>query len=206
MRDHHHHHHLLLLASLLFLWGCGLPMAEGAAVKASRRAGCDYHGKLYVAGSRFQPEPCINCHCPRRGGVAKCTVKDCMVERHCVSYSNGTNQCCPKCEEYGCRHTDGKLFQQGEVIRHEPCVRCYCPVGGGDPVCDVTDCPLSQCVDPVKVEGVCCPVCPNGPNCQIGLLTLPIGQSVVIEGATCTCESFTDVDGEKRTLARCNKY
>ncbi|GFO22954.1 von Willebrand factor c domain-containing 2-like protein [Plakobranchus ocellatus] len=101
--------------------------------------------------------------------------------------------------------SDGKVYKQGEVIRNEPCVRCYCPLGGGEPVCDVTACPLSECVDPKEVPGLCCPICPNGPNCQIGLLTLPINQSVVIEGATCACERFVDTDGHTRVSARCNK-
>ncbi|CAL1545117.1 unnamed protein product [Lymnaea stagnalis] len=167
--------------------------------------GCEYDGRLYMSGTKFKAKACTSCHCPRGGGMPNCVIEECAPDPHCIKFDNQSGECCPVCQERGCRHSDGQLFQQGEVIRNEACVRCYCPLGGGDPICDVTSCPLSQCVDPVKVPGVCCPICPKGPNCQIGLLTLPIGQSVMIEGATCTCESFLDVDGIKRTLARCNK-
>lgn len=172
------------------------------------KSGCVYRSNLYPPGSRFRPDPCTTCRCRKRSGVVHCVVKDCTTDQHCLKVSEDKNKrkkCCPKCLELGCRHSDGKIYKQGEVIRNEPCVRCYCPIGGGEPVCDVTSCPSTQCVDPVKVKGVCCPVCPNGPNCQIGLLTLPLNQTVEVEGANCTCEEFTDQDGKRRVLARCNK-
>jgi len=188
-----------LLASLLCL-------TSHTVHSAAAVAGCEYEGQLYVAGAKFKPDPCSKCHCPWKGGEVRCTVADCLQDDHCIQWGNTTKGCCPECEERGCRFSDGRVVAQGEIIKKEPCVRCYCPVGGGNPVCDVTSCPLSQCVDPVYVPGVCCPTCPNGPNCQIGLLTLPVKSSVHIEGANCTCESFQDVDGIKRTMVRCNKF
>ncbi|XP_059165901.1 cysteine-rich motor neuron 1 protein-like [Physella acuta] len=190
----------IFILLILSVWA--LP-TDGAVAKDEH--GCELEGRTYAAGSRFAPNSCTTCECPLHGGVAECVTRECVQDQNCVQYSIQSDECCPTCVEVGCRHTDGKLFHQGEVIRNEACVRCYCPFGGGNPVCDVTSCPLSQCVDPVSVPGVCCPICPNGPNCQIGILTLPIGQSILVEGATCTCESFIDVDGIKRTLARCNK-
>jgi hypothetical protein len=191
---------LNLFLLLVVCWGS----SDAASIGLSQK-GCEFEGRMYQAASKFSPTPCMSCSCPAVGGAPNCFVQDCMTDEHCLKFANITSECCPTCVESGCRHTDGHIFQQGEVIRNEACVRCYCPLGGGNPVCDVTSCPMSQCVDPVHVPGVCCPVCPNGPNCQIGLLTLPIGESVILEGATCTCESFLDLDGLKRTLARCNK-
>ncbi|BFZ22224.1 hypothetical protein BsWGS_25263 [Bradybaena similaris] len=191
---------LLLLFSLVCLWAS----SESASLRFPQK-GCTFEGRLFPKGSKFEPTPCMTCHCPHDGGIANCAVQDCMPDQNCITLDNSTTACCPTCLDFGCRHSDGRLFHQGEVIRNEPCVRCYCPFGGGTPVCDVTSCPLSQCVDPVTVPGVCCPICPNGPNCQIGLLTLPIGQSVLVEGARCVCESFLDAEGQERTMARCNK-
>uniref|UniRef100_A0A0B6Z8M8 VWFC domain-containing protein n=2 Tax=Arion vulgaris TaxID=1028688 RepID=A0A0B6Z8M8_9EUPU len=185
---------------LISSWGS----LDGASVSFSQR-GCEFEGRIYLTGTKFSPTPCMSCHCPKDGGIVNCAVEDCMPDQHCLTFTNTTAECCPTCVQFGCRHTDGVIFQQGEVIRNEACVRCYCPLGGGNPVCDVTSCPMSQCVDPVNISGVCCPVCPNGPNCQIGLLTLPVDQSVIVDGATCSCESLVDLDGQKRSLARCNK-
>ncbi|GFR91926.1 brorin-like protein [Elysia marginata] len=180
-------------------------VSKQSRAKNAKR-GCVYKGILRPPGSKFKPEPCTTCRCRKRTGAVHCVVKDCTSDRHCLKFSERKGgRCCPYCLELGCRHTDGKVYKRGAVIRNEPCVRCYCPLGGGEPVCDVTSCPLSQCVDPVHIQGVCCPVCPNGPNCQIGLLTLPINKTVEVEGATCTCERFTDQDGKTRVLARCNK-
>ncbi|KAK3769839.1 hypothetical protein RRG08_028506 [Elysia crispata] len=173
-------------------------------LKVARR-GCVYKGVLRPPGSKFRPEPCTTCRCRKRTGVVHCVVKDCTVDQHCLKFAKkARKRCCPSCQEMGCRHTDGKVYKQGEVIRNEPCVRCYCPFGGGEPVCDVTLCPLSECVDPVDVQGVCCPTCPNGPNCQIGLLTLPIDKSVKVDNETCRCERFTGKDGDTRVMARCS--
>ncbi|RUS90074.1 hypothetical protein EGW08_002187, partial [Elysia chlorotica] len=162
------HRATLLLLLVAFTFTITLTLGAKAPkqrLKVNNKTGCVYKGKLRPPGAKFRPDPCTTCRCRKRTGVVHCVVKDCTLDRHCLEFSEvgGANtHCCPACVEVGCRHTDGKVYKQGEVIRNEPCVRCYCPLGGGEPVCDVTQCPLSECVDPEPVPGLCCHTCPNG--------------------------------------------
>lgn len=60
---------------------------------------------------------------------------------------------------------------------------------GGVRYCHPIPCPLPPCVDSETKTGVCCPDCPNGPNCQG-----PDGHVIayhdwkIIDGKNCTCE------------------
>ncbi|XP_053391193.1 kielin/chordin-like protein [Mercenaria mercenaria] len=60
---------------------------------------------------------------------------------------------------------------------------------GGVHYCHPIPCPLPPCVDAVQKKGICCPSCPNGPNCPA-----PDDHVVayhhweIIDGKNCTCE------------------
>lgn len=153
---------------------------------------CYYGGKAFSPGQKFHPDPCISCRCPWDGGRVTCSVKDCREESDCLRHVNvtsfGRDVCCPKCLEYGCRHTDGRVYRQGDVISRDGCMRCYCPLGGGETTCDVSYCPPVLCVDFQLAPGKCCPRCPHGSNCQLGLLTIPGSAVVKVKDALCRCQ------------------
>lgn len=62
----------------------------------------------------------------------------------------------------------GQQYEVGEEVPDEsgdPCVRCFCE-DDGRVACAMTQCDWVRCVDSVRPEGACCPVCPNGEyNC-----------------------------------------
>ncbi|KAL8561882.1 hypothetical protein ACOMHN_046672 [Nucella lapillus] len=167
-----------------------IPLTYGLT-PTTKHKGCLYGGRVVLPRVRFKPDPCTSCRCPRKGDQAVCTVEDCRKDLHCLRHSNMTSRrsCCRKCVEYGCRHTDGHVYQRGEVISSEECAHCYCPLKGGASACDVRPCPPIMCVDFVlpRRKGRCCPRCPRGQNCQLGLRTISRGRIVTSGGALCQC-------------------
>ncbi|ESO94151.1 hypothetical protein LOTGIDRAFT_232415 [Lottia gigantea] len=122
---------------------------------------CSYGNMTISPGKRFKPEPCMTCHCSRHGGRVTCSVKDCQKEVNCLKFDKMFKSCCPKCLEYGCAHTDGKIYQKGSIIVETECISCYCPDNGGETLCDVTPCEPLACANAIKRPGECCPYCPN---------------------------------------------
>ncbi len=130
---------------------------------ADKNATCIHGNMTYIAGEHFKPSPCTFCHCPRRGGRARCAVQDCMYEPNCLRFEKKTeSDCCGACVEVGCLHSDGKVYAPGAVVSASECGQCYCPKGGGRVVCENAGCPDARCVDAVQETGECCPHCPNG--------------------------------------------
>uniref|UniRef100_A0A452IFZ4 Uncharacterized protein n=1 Tax=Gopherus agassizii TaxID=38772 RepID=A0A452IFZ4_9SAUR len=56
-----------------------------------------------------------------------------------------------------CTDEKGKSYSSNETWKRDPCTMCECKVG--QITCFVESCPPTDCSTPVKVEGVCCPVC-----------------------------------------------
>lgn len=144
---------------------------------------CLYGGRVYHPGYKFRPHHCVACHCPQKGGRVACSVEDCIEEPNCVRFANVTSQrlktCCATCLEYGCRHTDGKMYHKGETISQDGCSRCYCPLKGGQITCDVkAKCPVALCVDLELRPGSCCPRCPNGKKIVYFFLSVFVSRTI----------------------------
>ncbi|KAK7471543.1 hypothetical protein BaRGS_00035823 [Batillaria attramentaria] len=87
----------------------------------------------------------------------------------------------------GCQYR-GNTYPEGS-FRPNPCSPCMCRAG--EVHCAIVDCFMPPCVDPQQVEGQCCPVCPNGPNCRAPDGTIvKDGETVEISpGTRCHCVS-----------------
>ena len=70
---------------------------------------------------------------------------------------NAINEILEDCE------FNGKYYRPGQTIDTEDqCIKCVCPLTGGPTRCTGYFCSPAPCVDPVYVEGDCCPQCING--------------------------------------------
>ncbi|KAK6180918.1 hypothetical protein SNE40_008883 [Patella caerulea] len=91
---------------------------------------------------------------------------------------------------------DGKRIYPGETHRESDCYTCFCTVEYGA-VSFPDSCPSIECVDfdNTPDDGICCPPCPNGPNCQVVVNgvrhIIPDNGTVPFGGGTCTCPPFT---------------
>ncbi|XP_053236757.1 peroxidasin homolog isoform X1 [Podarcis raffonei] len=56
-----------------------------------------------------------------------------------------------------CTDEKGKSYSSNETWKKDPCTTCECKVG--QITCYVESCPPNDCATPVKLKGVCCPVC-----------------------------------------------
>ncbi|KAK6167698.1 hypothetical protein SNE40_021665 [Patella caerulea] len=114
-------------------------------------------------------ERCRNCTCVLGVG-SDCDGPTCSIPYHpsheqiCARWS--PDGCC--CEQLGClKH--GRVYEVGSYYPRSierPCTKCPCMAGQRIPSCSVEVC-RPKCVDSVQVEGICCPVCQNGPNCVV---------------------------------------
>ncbi|XP_059149073.1 kielin/chordin-like protein [Physella acuta] len=67
-----------------------------------------------------------------------------------------------------------------------PCMHCWCYEG--EYQCAVPGCLRPRCVDSVSDPKYCCPVCPNGDNCEMNGNIIPSGQTVTIKDVgQCYC-------------------
>ncbi|XP_076455986.1 uncharacterized protein LOC143290439 [Babylonia areolata] len=158
---------------------CRCPRRGGQAVCSVQDCREDVHCLRHV--NVTSPPP------PRRGRVEGGRRR--RRERGGRTRSSSSS-CCPRCAEQGCRHTDGHVYRRGEVISSDGCSHCYCPLEGGATACDVKPCPPVLCVDFVLAPpggGSCCPRCPRGQNCQLGLRIIPRGRIVASGGSLCHC-------------------
>lgn len=80
-----------------------------------------------------------------------------------------------------------------------PCLKCRCATHFNPPKyeCAVTECMRGQCVDGHIPPGECCPVCPNGRNCDANGQIIPFGQTVTMDnGDQCYCANIDGRWGE----------
>nr|KAI8735760.1 cysteine-rich motor neuron 1 protein-like [Biomphalaria glabrata] len=56
---------------------------------------------------------------------------------------------------------DNAIFLLGTNYNPDNCTSCTCHLNG-QITCDVTECPWTFCLNPVKVDGQCCPSCRSG--------------------------------------------
>lgn len=56
-------------------------------------------------------------------------------------------------------HFSGKAYADEERWDIDSCTHCYCLQG--QTLCSTVSCPPLPCVEPINVEGSCCPICPG---------------------------------------------
>ncbi|KAL3883636.1 hypothetical protein ACJMK2_029878 [Sinanodonta woodiana] len=86
----------------------------------------------------------------------------------------------------GCVGTDGKYYNPGDPMpSSNPCdVGCMCK-DVDTVVCSVMDCAMPLCVNPIRIDGECCPVC----SCEQDGVVYNPGQIVNQDRCNpCTCQ------------------
>ncbi|XP_033760955.1 von Willebrand factor C domain-containing protein 2-like [Pecten maximus] len=96
---------------------------------------------------------------------------------------------------------NGTYYNSGESFQKDPCSPCFCG-DNGLPICAITDCFFTQCVNPVRDPTKCCPTCPDGPNCLVGNVTISAGKDHIIDNQVCRCEH--GFSGAGRAICRPN--
>ncbi|GFS04149.1 kielin/chordin-like protein [Elysia marginata] len=123
---------------------CGCPSCDG----------CEFLGQT-LANQRTVPDPrdsCSQCSC--KDGNVRCVRQSCS--RTC-SHPASTSGCCPRCDD--CLYEDTvRLEGQDFISTVDPCQKCICRQGSV--ICQIMDCPRPTCLDPIKMDGECCPSCP----------------------------------------------
>lgn len=56
-------------------------------------------------------------------------------------------------------HFSGKAYADEERWDIDSCTHCYCLQG--QTLCSTVSCPPLPCVEPINMEGSCCPMCPG---------------------------------------------
>ncbi|KAI1719589.1 von willebrand factor type C domain-containing protein [Ditylenchus destructor] len=114
---------------------------------------CMHKGLRREEGEQWHQGACHTCAC--QGGVALCRRMECpSIPPHCNWVDIPPGECCPVC--LGCKDeiTSRRI---GESWAKDGCTNCTC----GDDFrwrCQKFIC-KSDCENPRKVEGECCPVC-----------------------------------------------
>ncbi|ESO93579.1 hypothetical protein LOTGIDRAFT_232630 [Lottia gigantea] len=76
-------------------------------------------------------------------------------------------------------------LESAEPFMHDDCTYC---VNCGE--VQQADC-IDSCVNPepeVDSDGICCPICPDGPNCETEGVIIPHGDQMVVGDQLCECE------------------
>nr|XP_039261616.1 uncharacterized protein LOC120337794 [Styela clava] len=132
---------------------------------------CRDGGRGYRSGELFKlsADPCTTCRCSRFG--PQCNRTECQpLPSGCFELIQRPDECCPICLREGCTFRN-RTFSSGESIQLTACETCQCG-DDGRMYCSVADCTPPPCVDASIVEGQCCYVCPNGPNCYTTILDI----------------------------------
>ncbi|XP_045443119.1 brorin [Pipistrellus kuhlii] len=158
-----------------------------------RGKGCvDESGFVFAIGERFAPGPAAcPCLCTEEGPL--CAPPACpRLPPRCARVD--ASRCCPRCRERRARcQFRGRTYRLLEEFAVSPCERCRCEASG-EVLCSVSECPQTECVDPVYEPDQCCPICKNGPNCFAETAVIPAGREVKTDECTvchCTYEEGT---------------
>ncbi|XP_008821588.1 cysteine-rich motor neuron 1 protein isoform X2 [Nannospalax galili] len=118
-------------------------------------------GDIFLAAESWKPDVCTSCVCV--DSVISCYSESCPAVS-CERPVLRKGQCCPYCLEdtipkkVVC-HFSGKAYADEERWDIDSCTHCYCLQG--QTLCSTVSCPPLPCVEPIKVEGSCCPICPE---------------------------------------------
>nr|XP_032628280.1 cysteine-rich motor neuron 1 protein [Chelonoidis abingdonii] len=118
-------------------------------------------GDIFLTAESWKPNVCTSCIC--MDGVISCYSESCPPVS-CERPVLRKGQCCPYCIEdtipkkVVC-HFSGKTYADEERWDIDSCTHCYCLQG--QTLCSTVSCPPLPCVEPINVEGSCCPMCPE---------------------------------------------
>ncbi|XP_021510702.1 cysteine-rich motor neuron 1 protein isoform X6 [Meriones unguiculatus] len=118
-------------------------------------------GDIFLAAESWKPDVCTSCVC--MDSVISCYSESCPSVS-CERPVLRKGQCCPYCLEdtvpkkVVC-HFSGKTYADEERWDIDSCTHCYCLQG--QTLCSTVSCPPLPCTEPIKVEGSCCPMCPE---------------------------------------------
>ncbi|XP_073483807.1 cysteine-rich motor neuron 1 protein isoform X1 [Aquarana catesbeiana] len=118
-------------------------------------------GDIFLAAESWKPNVCTSCVC--MDGKISCYTETCPPAT-CARPVLRKGQCCPYCIEdtipkkVVC-HFNGKTYADEERWDIDSCTHCYCLQG--QTLCSTVSCPPLPCVEPINVEGSCCPMCPE---------------------------------------------
>ncbi|XP_073194463.1 cysteine-rich motor neuron 1 protein isoform X7 [Lepidochelys kempii] len=118
-------------------------------------------GDIFLTAESWKPNVCTSCICIN--GVISCYSESCPPVS-CERPVLRKGQCCPYCIEdtipkkVVC-HFSGKTYADEERWDIDSCTHCYCLQG--QTLCSTVSCPPLPCVEPINVEGSCCPMCPE---------------------------------------------
>ncbi|XP_040206734.1 cysteine-rich motor neuron 1 protein isoform X2 [Rana temporaria] len=116
-------------------------------------------GDIFLAAESWKPNVCTSCVC--MDGKISCYTETCPPAT-CARPVLRKGQCCPYCIEdtipkkVVC-HFNGKTYADEERWDIDSCTHCYCLQG--QTLCSTVSCPPLPCVEPINVEGSCCPMC-----------------------------------------------
>ncbi|XP_041106689.1 cysteine-rich motor neuron 1 protein-like isoform X2 [Polyodon spathula] len=116
-------------------------------------------GDIFLAAESWKPNVCTSCVC--QDGAISCFSESCPPVA-CARPVLRKGQCCPYCLEdtvpkKAVCHFNGKTYADEERWDIDSCTHCYCLQG--QTLCSTVSCPALPCVEPVNVEGGCCPMC-----------------------------------------------
>ena len=100
--------------------------------------GCVHNGHYFEHGESWSVGYCKRCQC--KNGWAHC-----IMQQHCLPD-----------EVRPCLTTTRGIMMPGERWDEDDCTMCECVDGA--PACMTSSC-VVKCLNPVKVPGICCPVC-----------------------------------------------
>ncbi|XP_013412584.1 kielin/chordin-like protein isoform X2 [Lingula anatina] len=111
---------------------------------------CDFSDRLFEEGQIFvhPDDKCQDCVC--KSGTVTCNKQVC--NSRCTHPVPG--QCCPNCGQ--CMY-DGRVYEEGQQFRPEPCKQCNCQ--RGNVFCKAVRCPPLNCTYTVQEPGECCEKC-----------------------------------------------
>ncbi|XP_034284065.2 cysteine-rich motor neuron 1 protein isoform X2 [Pantherophis guttatus] len=118
-------------------------------------------GDIFLTAESWKPNVCTSCIC-LDGGIS-CYSESCPPVS-CEKPVLRKGQCCPYCiEDTAAKkavcHFNGKTYADEERWDIDSCTHCYCLQG--QTLCSTVSCPSLPCVEPINVEGSCCPMCPE---------------------------------------------
>ncbi|PIC27148.1 hypothetical protein B9Z55_019488 [Caenorhabditis nigoni] len=127
---------------------------EWDCIVGESKATCKHNNIERQPMETWHANDCETCQCLR--GVSVCSKMACpKVNQECTWIGIPTGECCPVC--LGCQTENQTKLERGDTWQKDDCTSCTCSELGAH-MCEKYMC-KTDCENPRKVEGQCCPVC-----------------------------------------------